>query len=254
MLTLRTAAKGIFTLILGKEQRPRRILRGIPSGYRIIVSPEENLGYLLGTTEPHLQRIIRQYVSAGQTVYDIGANMGYVSLSLSKQVGATGSVIAFEPVPENLTLLRSNVEINRISNIRVFDYAASDTCGEAEIRIPENLSTSSMVWHAKDTSAAKLTIKTVTIDKLLGSHEIPPPQFVKIDVEGAEGLVLGGMQETIAAFRPVIFLECSDAGRETSWTVLRGMGYRCQSAMTQSPVSSFEAYQHSDFLWLPSLP
>jgi len=53
----------------------------------MVVSPAENLGYLFGTVEPHLQNAIRRHVSSGQTVNDIGANIGYVSLSLSKQVG-----------------------------------------------------------------------------------------------------------------------------------------------------------------------
>ena len=92
--TLRSLAKSCIVLALGRETRPRKIVRGLASGYWICVSPVDHLGYLLGTTEPHLQRIIREHVAAGDTVYDIGANIGYVSLSLAKSVGLTGRVIA----------------------------------------------------------------------------------------------------------------------------------------------------------------
>ena len=82
MPTLRSMAKSIATLFMGTSCRPRRILRGLPRGYKIVVSPKDNLSCLLGTQETHLQNIIRKHVLPGQTVYDIGANMGFVSLSL----------------------------------------------------------------------------------------------------------------------------------------------------------------------------
>jgi hypothetical protein len=55
---------------------------------------------------------------------------------------------------------------------------------------------------------------------------------------------------TIAS-RPVLFVECSDAGREASWSQLTELGYRCESAVTGKAVESYEAYRHSDFLWVP---
>ncbi len=99
-------------------------MRGLASGYRICVSPAENLGYLLGTYEPHLQRAIRQYVATGDTVYDIGANIGYVSLSLAKRVGSGGRVVAFEPIPRNADLLRRNIEDNKLTNVQLLEVAA----------------------------------------------------------------------------------------------------------------------------------
>ena len=85
---VRNFARSSIVLVLGKESKPRRILSGLARGYRICVSPADNLGYLLGTDEPHLQKAIGEYVAAGDTVYDIGANVGYVSLSLARRVGS----------------------------------------------------------------------------------------------------------------------------------------------------------------------
>jgi FkbM family methyltransferase len=241
-------------LWLGPEIRPRKIVRGLASGYQICVSPADNLGYLLGTNERHLQRIIREYVAPGDTVYDIGANIGYVSLSLAKSVGPSGRVIAFEPVPKNVLCFRESIRINQLTNVQLLECAVSDQNGEAVIRIAENLSTASLVWHRNNSCAIELTIRTVQIDKLVESGDLDYPRFVKIDVEGAEGSVLKGMLRTVAAAQPVLFIECSDAGRETTWPLLQQLGYRCQSAITRKPVSSLEEYRHSDFLWLPTKP
>jgi FkbM family methyltransferase len=252
MFSLRSAAKACAILFLGSDAKPRRILTGLASGSRICASPAEHLSYILGTAEPHLQEIIRRHVAAGDTVYDVGANLGYVSLSLSKRVGPRGRVLAFEPVPANIERFRQNVEINGITNVRLLEVAASDAAGKAVIRVAENLSTASLVWHRNDPSATQLEINTVTIDELVEAGEFGSPKFVKIDVEGAEGAVLQGMSRTIAAARPVLFVECSEAGREKAWHLLQGLGYRCKSAITGERVNRFEEYRHSDFLWIPS--
>ena len=238
-------------MFLGSEAKPRRIMRGLASGYRIHVSPAENLGYLLGTAEPYLQQIIRDYVAPGDTVYDIGANIGYVSLSMAKRVGTDGRVIAFEPVARNIDVFRRNIELNQIENIQLLEVAASDHSGEAIIRLAENLATASLVWHRDNPSATELHIKTVAVDELVEAGELSYPTFVKIDVEGSEGLALQGMRRVIAAAKPVLFIECSELGREIAWPMLQGLGYRCQSAATRKWVNAFEEYRHSDFLWLP---
>lgn len=175
-----------------------------------------------------------------------------MSLSLAKRVGSRGRVISFEPVPQNIAAFRKNVEINGINNIWLLEFAASDKPGEAVIRIEDNLSTASLVWHRNNPLATEVTIRTVSIDELVDAGNLGYPKFVKIDVEGAEGAVLEGMCRTVAAARPVVFVECSEAGRDKTWHLLRGLGYRCKSAITGKSVDEFGQYRHSDFLWLPA--
>lgn len=251
MSVVRKFAKSSAVFFLGRKSKPRRILTGLAAGCRVSVSPAESLSYILGTAEPELQSAIRKYVSVGATVYDIGANIGYVSLSLAKRVGPTGCVFAFEPMPENLASLRENIANNSFANIHVIEAAASDASGTAQIRMADNLSMASLVWHRNNPSAQTLSVQTVVIDELVEANELRPPSFVKIDVEGAEGLVLRGMQRTIASAKPVLFVECSDLGRETTWKLLGALNYRCQYATTGRPVETFAEYGHNNFLWLP---
>jgi FkbM family methyltransferase len=251
MSRIRQIAKSSVVLLFGRKKKARKILGGLAAGFRICVSPSENLGYLLGTTERRLQQAIRSYVSSGDTVYDIGANIGYISLALAKQVGPQGQVIAFEPIPQTFDSLSKNVALNKLSNIKVLNIAASDRAGETTIRTRDNPAESSMVWYRNDPSATEVSISTSAIDDLVRTCKIPPPDFVKIDVEGAEGLVVQGMRDTLATSKPVLFLECSDIGRETTWPLLCELGYRCQSATTWKRVVEFDEYRDFDFLWLP---
>ena len=254
LATIRNIAKRCAVRLLGHEIKPRRILYGLGSGYKIAVSPAENFSYLVGTAEPHLQKIIRKCVTEGDTVYDIGAHIGYVSLSLAKRVGPKGHVVAFEPLPGNIRALRENIAHNHLSNVQIFEAAASETHGQAVIRIAENPATASLIWHKNNQSARNITINTVAIDELIDSGSlIGNPKFVKVDVEGAEGLVLRGMRRMIAAAKPIVFLECSDSGRETTWQLFGQLNYRCESAITRQSVTEFSEYRHSDFLWLPAV-
>jgi len=252
MMHFRNLIRSSLVSLLGKKRKPRKIFYGLARGYRINISPAENLSYVLGTNEPHLQRAIRQFVTAGDSVYDVGANIGYVSLSLAKRVGTQGRVIAFEPFPQNIAAFHENIQLNSLKNVQLFEFAASNHAGKSVLRLLENPATASLVWHGNDSSASELTVRTLAIDDLVDAGEIPHPKFVKIDVEGAEGEVLEGMRRTLVAAKPVLFIECSEIGRERSWNLLKEVGYVCQSAITREPVVSFEDYRHSDFLWIPA--
>lgn len=252
MQALRSSIRSSLIFLLGKESRPRRILGGLARGYRIQASPAEQLSYLLGTNEPHLQRAIREYVTTGDTVYDIGANIGYVSLSFSKRVGPRGRVFAFEPIPQNVESFKRNMALSRVGNVHLLEAAVAERAGTVVFRMAENPSTASMVWHRDNQAAVEFSVNTVSIDELVRKGELATPKFVKIDVEGAEGFVLLGMRHTVQTSRPVVFIECSEAGRSQTWPLLRELNYRCQSAITGRPVREFEDYRHSDFLWLPN--
>src|SRR5208283_2238725 len=171
---------------------------------------------------------------------------------LQNGLGPEVGLLHLSPIPRNADLLRRNIEDNKLTNVQLLEVAASDICSEAAIRIAENNSAmASLVWHRTNPSAVELVIKTVVIDDLVEAGTLSEPKFVKIDVEGAEGQVLRGMRRTVAKAAPVLFIECSDAGRETVWRLLSELGYRCQSAVTRKWVHVFEEYRHADFLWLP---
>jgi FkbM family methyltransferase len=158
--------------------------------------PTTSIRYIRGRYVKRDTDIITGNVSKGDTVYDIGAHVGYFSVLCSEITGREGKVFAFEPVPMNLFFLRKHIKINKCSNVRVFDICVSDNTGEAYF----DNTMGSATGHLSP--AGKLKVNVDTLDNLLASGEIHPPDFIKINAEGAEQSILNGCMKIIEKFRP----------------------------------------------------
>ena len=109
----------------------------------------------------------------------------------------------------------------------------------------------SMMWHKSDDDTINVVVDTIVIDQDEKLKQITP-SFIKIDVEGAEGLVVKGMQELITKSSPVIFIECSKAGRNVVWEIMKKLNYSCfLSHDLSNEITNFDKYIHNDFMWLP---
>jgi FkbM family methyltransferase len=201
-----------------------RIRQGPLKGRRWIAGSHTH-GCWLGSYELDKQQLFTRHCKAGMVVLDIGANVGFYTLLASHLVGPTGQVVAFEPVPRNLHYLREHVRINALSNTRVYPVAVGETAGE----ITFDDSTGSATGRIS--AQGRLKVPLVTVDDLVGKGEVPPPDLMKIDVEGAEAMVLKGAARTIATAaargrRPIIFLAThGPAVHAECLTLLRGLGY-----------------------------
>ena len=165
----------------------------------------------LGTYEIPIQNIFAQHLKEGDVFYDIGANVGFFSVIAAKLVGDTGKVYAFEPGKENTASIRHNAGLNKFEQIEVIEKAVSQTSGTAQLLLAQYSG-----GHASATAdvppdlAGEITVDLVSIDELIARQQIAPPNFVKVDVEGAELDVLKGMQETIKTYQPTIIYEVDD--------------------------------------------
>ena len=155
--------------------------------------------------EPHLTRIFRDLVKPGMCVADVGANVGYYSFLASRLVGPTGHVMAFEPNQENCRLMMLSVEANHVHNIELFPVALSDRpgCSLFVSAIGSNgcLSRDSRFIS----SSACRVVPTSRLDDIVSRRV----DFIKIDVEGAEALVVRGAEKAITQHRPHITTELS---------------------------------------------
>jgi FkbM family methyltransferase len=121
-------------------------------------------------------------------------------------VGEEGEVHAFEPHPDNVRRLNENIQINSLSNVIVNPTAVSGSSGKARFNYGNSPFTSSLKriaekrddWHQ---------VETISIDEYVRKLARQKINFVKIDVRGAEDLVLRGMRNTLATYRPTILLE-----------------------------------------------
>jgi FkbM family methyltransferase len=130
----------------------------------------------------------------GDHAVDVGANIGYYSLLLSRLIGAAGQVHAFEPEPENLALLRTNLRINGCANVLVHPVALADATRLRELHLCPSNRGDHRLGFAPDRD--RITVPVTTADQFLGAHAAKV-DFVKIDAQGAEELVLIGMNRLI---------------------------------------------------------
>jgi FkbM family methyltransferase len=148
--------------------------------------------------KPGLQDFI-SVIKDGDVVYDIGANTGLYTLFAAKAC-PDGKVIAFEPYPPNLDLLKQDITRNQLQNVGIVDMALSDSVGNIEFSQPDEddvgYGSSSIETNE---SEATVEIPTTTGDQLIADGEIPTPNVVKIDVEGSESLVLEGLEKALSA-------------------------------------------------------
>jgi FkbM family methyltransferase len=153
-------------------------------------------------------RVMREHVRAGTTVYDIGAHIGYLTLTLGRLVGPRGTVVAVEADPRNGAMLRANLDANGATNVAIVSQAISDEVGVISFAtFPTYSSVSHISEGAHADDAVLVEVPATTIDELAFGSRYGPPAFIKIDVEGAELRVLGGAERTLREVRPTVICE-----------------------------------------------
>jgi FkbM family methyltransferase len=158
------------------------------------------------TYEPHVTAFMRRQLKPGMNVIDVGANIGYFTILASKLVGDAGTVLAFEPNSENARLILLDVEINNLKNVKVLPIALSSEMGNVyfSTHLGSNggfLSSSTEILQ----NSRCVVVPTFRLDQI--SQQ--PVDLMKLDVEGAEGLVVEGGWSTIVKNRPIVVSEFS---------------------------------------------
>jgi FkbM family methyltransferase len=160
--------------------------------------------HLLGTYEPFMQEALRRFVRPGAVVYDVGGHVGFHSLYSALLAGPTGRVIAFEPDPEAIETLRREVLANPELRVEIVASALSDTSGTLQ------LDTSIESSQARISPYGAVRVASRTVDSLVFEGKFPPPDVIKIDVEGHEGHVLRGTAGVLREFKPVVLCDYHD--------------------------------------------
>lgn len=161
---------------------------------------------LYGEYCEHEVDLLKQLVKPGNVFWDVGANIGALTVPLAQAVGETGAVVAFEPQPMVFHLLAGNVAANNLTNTRCLPYALSDASGTVSMPnvnydAPGNFGAIAM---KQDSAEGMAEIPAMRGDSL---HYCKTPDVIKIDVEGMEEAVLRGLEETLRSQRPFLYLE-----------------------------------------------
>ncbi len=203
----------------------------------------DNQLYYSGTFDPESVGALRALVGAGDTVVDIGANIGWMTLQLARQVGPTGHVLAFEPTPRAHARLEENVAANGFQHVEAVALALGNHVqGPRPVRIRSTY----RLDGVDDTEEA--LIATTTLDEYLRGHPAGDVRFLKIDTDGRELAVIQGAVATLKRYRPTLLFEVGpDSLRHFGATPdallgqLRAHGYRFLHAGRLEPYPDVES-------------
>jgi FkbM family methyltransferase len=190
--------------------------------------------------------LLPQLVRKTDVCWDIGANAGMYALPLAR-LGA--KVFAFEPVPHNLDILRLATRLSRADNIVIKAIAISDTNGPARMVVPTAAGFYGGFYLAQFDDKGELPVTMATIDSLIEGG-LPAPDFIKCDVEGAEGRVIAGARKLIAERHPIWLLETF---REDVMTLMQSLGYSAHVRTDEGRLVPVSARTHArNYVFLPT--
>jgi FkbM family methyltransferase len=203
---MRDALRPLVNRLVPNEPTEVTIRSGGGRGLRLLIDPGREKFYWTGAHEPHMQKALRDVLRPGMTYWDVGAHIGYFALQAARIVGPSGSVVAFEPMPDNVERLQRNLELNGLDNVTIVRSAVSRTSGELPIYAcqDQSRSTSTLMWTL-DPNIGQRSAGVVPVDTLDHHLNATAPDLVKIDAEGVEVEVLRGASALIGK-RGTVFL------------------------------------------------
>jgi FkbM family methyltransferase len=183
---------------------------------RLTVRCREHLGLILRGAKAYESRYVvalRSLIEAGQTVFDVGANIGFYSVLFSEWVGPRGRVVAYEPDPENVSLLRRNLHLNQCENVVVRSVALGSECGRDTFSVDRVTRLTGHLGRGATYGATifgtanedLISVATTTLEDEV--KQFGTPDVVKIDIEGGEYDALTGGAALLKNRQPIIVSE-----------------------------------------------
>ena len=211
----RATGQALPSLEKARTLNPVRV--EVEHGVSLLLDPGDIVARTIlvtGVWQPEVWQSVSAGLSAGAVFLDVGAHIGYDTLRASVRIGEGGKVIAFEPNPRTLEQLRANIAASRAANVTVEPIACTDseqmlTLYDATLQGNSGGSSLSRA-NADQTQTGVVpsyTVRGRPIDHVVAELGLQRVDVVKVDVEGAEYLVLRGLRETLLRFHPKVVME-----------------------------------------------
>jgi FkbM family methyltransferase len=229
--------RGTINASVGEGLSVIAVAAGTLQGYKVLLNLKAEKSRWLGTYEPELQDALRDFLQPGMTVYDVGANIGYISLMLAHHVTGSGRVFAFEALPINVDRVRKNIALNNLTNVSVISAAVTDHAAPVTFFV-HALSVgmgkaAGSAGRLDEQYKSQITVPGLSLDDFVYVQGNPPPAAVKMDIEGGEVLALPGMRRILNEHHPILFLELHGPESEkVAWESLRAAGYTLRAMQT----------------------
>ncbi len=173
--------------------------------------------------------VLSIFLRQGDRVIDIGANVGVYTKAISSLVGNEGQVYAFEPLRDNLEILKKVIRDANLSNVKLFHAALGSQAGTQEMVIPELGGFVGYYWAhlaSPGESGKRETTEVQTLDNLHKTHRLEQVDFIKCDVEGGELDVFIGGHALLNAQHPALLVEVSKPTSEQVFQDMKSLGYQ----------------------------
>lgn len=217
-----------IALILLKTFNPGKIKIKHPrTGYPFVLDAYLHKGYWFRgkKVDMHSMNLFQELIAANDTVIEAGAHIGLMTQLFSKLAGKDGLVYTFEPGINNLTYLRKNISLCSFPNIVLIEKAVSNQNGTAVFYIenytgqnnsliPDHIGINAYNKNTTDKNKAVLEVETVTLDSFCSENNISKVDFIKVDIEGAEIMAIGGMIEMLRKYKPSFMFEVTQNSKE----------------------------------------
>jgi FkbM family methyltransferase len=185
-------------------------------------------------------------VKPGDIIFDIGANIGFLTLLFARQTGAKGHVHAFEALPANIHRLKQNIDRNNFQErVTVIPAAVLDKSGPVEFFIGPSTGMGKVEGSAGRDSieySDSIQVEGLSIDEYIELGGNIPANIIKIDIEGGEVLAVPGMQKLIHNHRPIVMIELHGRiAAKICWEILNKEKYQiCRMALTFPKIYEFQ--------------
>jgi FkbM family methyltransferase len=225
-----------------KMSRNQVLSRHLPKDLNsapIYVSPDASLSQWSPRLKSDLFDLAREFVRPGDTIWDIGANVGLFTIAAAQRAGPTGLVLAIEPDIWLAALLQRTAAAQRpnAAPIHIMQVAVSGATGTQTLHIANRNRASNHLSSVPEHSQAGGTRETyevqcITLDSLLeeipnqSPDQTPPPSLVKIDVEGSEIDLLNGSHRLLTTIHPIIMCESQHRNRPAITTIFNRYNYK----------------------------
>jgi FkbM family methyltransferase len=187
---------------LYRTTRPKGTILIDVQGIKLYVNTKDQgiVPYLLTKKvfEEFETELLRTQVKPGMTVVDIGANVGYYTCLAARLVGTKGKIYAFEPEPNNYEMLLKNITLNQYQNVIPIQKAVSNKTGKTKLFIDKNNFGAPSLSEGNITSRGGFVeVETLTLDTFFQGPNMNRPDFIKIDAQGGEGLIIAGAKQVL---------------------------------------------------------